>query len=499
MQNTFKKNKNIIFLIAVLIFIPAIFFSTSQSMIKIWINDNSFNHGFFILPIAIWILYEMKNQLNSLPISPEPRTFILLIIVIIGWLMATIVGIQLLQQLCLIFIILGSVWIVFGRKFLVTAAFPLGFLFFSVPMGESLIAPMMEFTAGFTINAVRLIGIPIYRDGLLFSLPSGNWSVIEACSGVRYLITSFTLGTLYAYLTYRSNIKRITFVAIALIVSVIANGLRALGIVLIGHHTDMEYGTGGDHTFYGWIFYGFVIILLFYIGSNWQDERKPIKLTKVSLATKLPLGLISLITITLVSSQLLSGIIIDESNKNHKEVVNIIIPDNFSGWQAQKNRQLSWKPKLTKPELKVVKNYQYGQNLVQLVIGYYGTQTQGSEAVTFQNKLIEETSLWEKNQAVELKVGNLYVTETELYQFGKKVLVWNWYLIGKYETPNTIIAKLLNLINVVIYQRNDASFITLATPVIDNRSESRKQLKYFLNDAKKDIVSPLIEAIYKKN
>ena len=75
-------------------------------------------------------------------------------------------------------------------------AFPLGFLFFAVPIGEFLVPTMIDYTADFTVAALRLTGIPVYREGNDFVIPSGNWSVVDACSGVRYLIASVMVGHL---------------------------------------------------------------------------------------------------------------------------------------------------------------------------------------------------------------------------------------------------------------------------------------------------------------
>ena len=121
------------------------------------------------------------------------------------------------------------------RAWRASLAFPLLFLLFAVPFGEVFIAPLIEFTADFTVAAVQLTGIPVLRNGTRFDLPTGSWSVVEACSGVRYLISSVTLGCLYAYLTYRSTTRRALFVALSIVVPIIANGLRAYMIVMIGH------------------------------------------------------------------------------------------------------------------------------------------------------------------------------------------------------------------------------------------------------------------------
>ena len=81
----------------------------------------------------------------------------------------------------------------------------------------------MEWTANFTVLGLRLSGIPVFREGLHFVIPSGSWSVVEACSGVRYIIASLTVGSLFAYLSYRSFKRRLIFFGVALVVPVIAN------------------------------------------------------------------------------------------------------------------------------------------------------------------------------------------------------------------------------------------------------------------------------------
>ena len=96
--------------------------------------------------------------------------------------------------------------------------------------------------------------------------------MVEACSGVRYLISSITLGCLYAYLTYRSTLRRALFIGLSIVVPIIANGLRAYMIVMIGHLSGMELATGVDHLIYGWLFFGLVMFVMFWIGSFWRED-----------------------------------------------------------------------------------------------------------------------------------------------------------------------------------------------------------------------------------
>jgi exosortase A len=165
-----------------------------------------------------------------------------------------------------------AVCAVVGSQIARAIAFPLAFSLLAVPIGEFLVPVMIEHTADFTVGALRLSGIPIYREGNNFVIPSGRWSVVEACSGLRYLIASITLGLLYAYLTYSSLLRRSLFVLASVLVPIVANWVRAYMIVMIGHLSGMKYAAGVDHLLYGWVFFGLVMLMLFWIGSRWRED-----------------------------------------------------------------------------------------------------------------------------------------------------------------------------------------------------------------------------------
>jgi exosortase/archaeosortase family protein len=150
--------------------------------------------------------------------------------------------------------------------------FPLVYLLFSVPMGENLIPWLQDVTAWFTVFFLKLNGIPVYVDGLYIQIPTGMFEVAVACSGIRYLIASVAVGTLFGYLTYNKFYKQILFIIFAIGLPILANGIRAYGIVAIAYYSDMEYATGADHLIYGWVFFGLVIMLMFWLGGLFADK-----------------------------------------------------------------------------------------------------------------------------------------------------------------------------------------------------------------------------------
>jgi EpsI family protein len=174
-------------------------------------------------------------------------------------------------QLAVVTLVVLSVPAVWGWQVAWALVFPLGFLFFAVPIGEFLLPALMMSTADFTVLALRASGIPVYREGLQFVIPSGMWSVVEACSGIRYLIASVTVGALFAHLNYTGWRKRALFMGVAIAVPLVANWLRAYMIVMLGHYSGNTLATGVDHLIYGWVFFGVVIMVMFMVGARWAD------------------------------------------------------------------------------------------------------------------------------------------------------------------------------------------------------------------------------------
>ena len=100
----------------------------------------------------------------------------LLVLAMLGfsWLLATLASVLVFQQLFLITMIPAVVWTILGGQMVRALAFPLAYLLLAVPFGEALIPPLIDFTADFTVKALQLTGIPVYREGSFFTIPSGE-------------------------------------------------------------------------------------------------------------------------------------------------------------------------------------------------------------------------------------------------------------------------------------------------------------------------------------
>ena len=461
-------------LVLILLLVPAAFYGTTAAMADIWRVNETFTHGFLILPISLWLIWQRRELVAGVRLQGDPRALVLWIPTLGLWALATLMGVAVVQQIAMVALLPLTVWLLLGPDLVRALLFPLCYLFFAVPLGQSLIPPMMEFTADFTVAMVQLSGVPIYRDGLSFQLPSGNWSVVEECSGVRYLIASAALGTIYAYLTYSSYRKRAVFILASLLVPIVANGLRAYGIVMIGHLSGMKYAVGADHLLYGWVFFGIVIFVLFWIGGFWADPPESIDADgdpQDSEVRLLP-GALLIVAMLLFSSGL-NWAINREVSLPDGAAFNL--PEQAGAWTA--TGAPDWQPRLHNPDLTAHQRYDDSAgHSVSLSIGYYHSQRDGAEAISSLNRLTDPyDDPWKLTAAGAADSVLGPINENEIMRQQRKRLVWSAYVVGDdwYTSPyRAKIAQVLALLR----GNRQAAYLTLSTDFDDDLPALRQRL-----------------------
>lgn len=440
----------------------SVFFDTWSSIVETWYHSKSYNHGFIIVPISLWLCWTLRNTFINL--RPKISWLALIAFIPLGflWLVADLVHVQVIKQFAVVGMLISGFWVILGNRISSIILFPLGFLFFMVPVGDDLIAPLMEFTATFTVYLIRLTGIPVFRDGFSLSLPSGNWSVVEACSGINYLIASITLGCVYAYITYTRTWKRALFMLAASIVPVLANGFRAFIIVMIGHLSDMALAVGVDHLVYGALFFGLVMMVLFYVGSFWKDPPKGqtqyLSRTQQGTVATLPNQsfFLALLIVGFVNViwPMSSGWLAKQQQKPITSGLyhyNAVAEKN---WQPTDDPEWGWSPHFNGATTESTAYYLDGQ----FVFGFYQASfeqesQEGGELVNSKNLLVipEHYKRWKTVQAGTTQLtGNtdkpLLVGHTILGGIERNLVILRWYQIGKHSTANNYRAKWLQLI-----------------------------------------------------
>ncbi|OGB11407.1 MAG: exosortase A [Burkholderiales bacterium RIFCSPHIGHO2_12_FULL_61_11] len=367
---------------------------TGIAMVTIWARSETFNHAFLVPPIVLWLVWRQRRLIQAQAPRPALGAMALIACAAFVWLLGDLVAVNAVTQLALVALLVLAVPAVLGWSVARLIIFPLGFLFFAVPVGEFLLPQLMEWTANFTVLALRLSGVPVYREGLQFVIPSGNWSVVEACSGVRYLIASLTVGTLFAYLNYQSAKRRILFVMVSIVVPVVANWMRAYMIVMLGHFSGNKLAVGVDHLIYGWLFFGVVIMLMFIIGARWAEPEKAadgrglattathqqtVDVTRPWITTACFAALVAMPHLALWAIDRAEG----------DDPVSFTAPAALAeNWQAVAPVGARFKPAFQNPSAEINNSYASQGSAVGLYLGFYQHQDYDRKLVSSSNVLV---------------------------------------------------------------------------------------------------------------
>ena len=259
-----------------LVLLGLAFHQEAAAAVAVWSASTAYNHCFLVLPIAAWLAWERRERVAAVAVRPVPWAALLAAPLALAWLAAERLGImegrQFVALACAGLLVLAVLGWAMARAF----AAPLLYLVFLVPFGAFLTAPLQGFTAGFVVRGLNLLHIANYSDGYTIEIPEGVFYVAEACAGLRFLIAAVAFGVLYAFTLYRGLLRRVAFVASCVVVAVLANGIRALGIVAAGHWVGSAQAAAADHIIYGWLFFSAVLLLLIALGLPFrQDARRP--------------------------------------------------------------------------------------------------------------------------------------------------------------------------------------------------------------------------------
>ncbi|MTV36409.1 exosortase A [Duganella radicis] len=429
-----------------------IYLPTTSAIVSIWWRSPTFNHGFLILPVAGWLIARRREQLAAVTLQPWPLALLPLTALGALWMLSAAANVQVLQQYCLVLMCITSVVAVLGPALAGAIAFPLAYTLLAVPFGEVMIPPLIDFTARFTVTLLQVSGIPVFHENNFISLPSGNWAVADACSGLRYLIASLALGMLYAAVSYQSALKRLVFIAVALVLPVIANGLRACIVVLIGHWSDMKLATGVDHLVYGWVFFGIVMALLFWCGAGWSDPPQPPSLQSAVAAHSASGGRFAGIAAAAVAIgavwPLLAGIVLRAPAADLSSEPELSLGPPPPPWRAGAMRPGDWQVMHRGQPQRISNTYRDGHRAVSLQLTWYRHQSEGAELLApVRRTVVSGMPQWEEvhSERRTLRVGSRLLTVRQSVQQAAsyKLLVWRWYRQAGVETVSPQHVKLL--------------------------------------------------------
>jgi len=236
-----------------------------KALLHQWAYDEDMGHGFFVPLIAGFIVWQRREELLSLKYRPNPWGLLLVAFSGVQLVIATL-GAELFNaRLSFVFTLIGIVWTLGGTLLLRKLAFPLFLLFFMVPIPgviyNRITFPLQLLASRLADNALTILNVPVIREGNVLELPNQKLNVVEACSGIRSLLSLTFLSLVYGYFFEKRAWVRTVLFFSTIPIAIIANGSRVT-ITALFTQIKAELAEGFFHEAQGWVIFMVALVIL---------------------------------------------------------------------------------------------------------------------------------------------------------------------------------------------------------------------------------------------
>jgi exosortase len=244
-------SRRTLWIVAALISLVAAYRNVLIWLIDDWNLDGNYSHGWLVVPISLYLAWERRDRLRAAARRPSLWGLALLVGSLLLLAAGTVAAETFSTRVSLIGVLVGIIWFVAGREQLKVLWFPLAFLLLMIPIPMIIFNrvsfPLQLIASEFGGRSLSLVGIPVFREGNLIELEHMSLNVAEACSGIRSLVSLFTLTVLYGYFTTPSRLTRVALAIATVPIAIVANGMRVASTGIAVHFVGPQAAEGFFH------------------------------------------------------------------------------------------------------------------------------------------------------------------------------------------------------------------------------------------------------------
>ncbi len=436
---------------------------------RVWLGSTAFSHCFLVLPVVGYLIWERRGVLAGAVPVPDFRVLLLLPFLSVAWLLAAVLNILEGQQFLLLTMVQVMLLSVLGWRLYRLLLGPFLYLYLLVPSGEFLVPSLQDVTARFVVWLLGVFQVPTFSDGIVISIPEGDFIVAEACAGLRFLIASIAFAAFFSMVVYRSWWRRAAFLALAVTVPVFANGIRAWGIIELAHLTNDVTAVEADHIIYGWGFFSAIILLLIFVGTRFADggpaqpERQP---GRVFPAFALRAPIIATVAAVALSAlgPIYAGFL--ESARWRIDLAQAAPPAMAAPWHLDAGSTDTWQPLVISPDREFRDAFTKSDRQVQRYMALYDAYGRHNNLVRSPNRIYDEDN-WVRTTlgttTVTIDGQPTTINTAELRYQNHDRLVWYFYVVGGHVTSNALEAKVRQAELILSGRSEVSAFVALAT------------------------------------
>ena len=234
----------------------ALYWPVMSNLVWMWSRDSNYSHAFLVLPVSAYLAWQRRSELAATERRPAATGLLVVLASLLALLVGT-AGVEFfLMRLSLIGVVTGTLLFLAGWRWLRILLFPLAFTLLMIPIPPvvfyQIAFPLQLLSTRFGVAILEIARIPVLREGNVIALAHTTLEVTEACSGIRSLLSLFTLAVLYGYFATPLRGPRIVIALLSVPIAIVANGLRVAGTGIAAQDIGPAAATGFFHEFSGW-------------------------------------------------------------------------------------------------------------------------------------------------------------------------------------------------------------------------------------------------------
>src|SRR6185312_10513136 len=247
----------------------AIYYRIGIKLVHDWYTIPDYSHGFLVPLFSLFLIWDRRKIIRATPVRPSWMG-IPLIVFAIAVLILGVYGVDLFtSRISFVLLMAGLIWTFSGRAMLRELRFPLLVLLLAIPFPEiifnKITFPLQLLASRIASDILPILGVPTLHEGNVIQLPVMKLEVAEACSGIRSLMSLFTLAVFYGYFLERSTSRRVILAIASIPIAVAANVLRIVGTGLCVQYWDPDKALGFFHEFSGWVMFVVSLVCLYVV------------------------------------------------------------------------------------------------------------------------------------------------------------------------------------------------------------------------------------------
>src|SRR5580700_6027003 len=235
-----------------------LYYPVLKPMVREWVNDESMGHAFFVPVVAGYAAWLNRERILAAPVKPCWPALTLVLWGFCQMMLGYLGADFFLARTAFLIAVVGVIWTLAGTAVLRTLAFPLLLLIFMIRIPlfvfQQITSPLQALASSVASRSLELIGIPVLRDGNVLQLSSQRLEVVEACSGIRSLLSLTFLSVAYGHFFERRTWMKVVLFLSTVPIAIVANASRVtLTGILTEYKPDMA--EGAYHMFEGWVIF----------------------------------------------------------------------------------------------------------------------------------------------------------------------------------------------------------------------------------------------------